>query len=97
MAEKRLLMVASMVAGTIAVIVIVIVISFTLVLRLYGPSPRIRSYFLGQLRTGHSWLAISGKERRLRDDDKCVRGARETVIHVLVGCPKLCDLRPATP
>jgi hypothetical protein len=28
---------------------------------------------------------------------KCVRGARETVVHVLVGCPKLCDLRPATP
>ncbi|KAI3051528.1 hypothetical protein CBS147353_11591 [Aspergillus niger] len=38
--------------------------------RLYGSLPRNQAYLLTQLRTGHSWLATHGKQRRLRDDEK---------------------------
>lgn len=61
--------------------------------RLYDSLPRNRVYLLLQLRTGHSWLATHAKERRLSDNDKCECGAKETVVHVLVDCPKLRDLR----
>jgi ribonuclease HI len=61
--------------------------------RLYGSLPRNRAYLLTQLRTGHSWLATYGKLHRFRDDDRCICGAQETVVHVLVDCPKLRDLR----
>ena len=61
--------------------------------RLYGPLPRNRAYLLTQLRTGHSWLATHAKLHRFRDDDKCECGAPETVVHVLVDCPKLKGLR----
>jgi hypothetical protein len=46
-----------------------------------------------QLRTGHSWLTIHGKLQGPRDDDKCEYGAAETVVHVLIDCPKLKDLQ----
>ncbi|KAL3256503.1 hypothetical protein ABHI18_007559 [Aspergillus niger] len=39
-----------------------------------------KSSLLTQLRTGHSWLATYGKQRRLRDDEKCECGATETVV-----------------
>jgi len=61
--------------------------------RLYDSLPRNRVYLLSQLRTGHSWLATYAKTRRFHDDDKCECGAKETVVHVLVDCPKLRDLR----
>jgi hypothetical protein len=34
-----------------------------------------------------------GKHYGLREDDKCECGAKETVVHVLVDCPRLKDLR----
>ncbi|THC88516.1 hypothetical protein EYZ11_012034 [Aspergillus tanneri] len=61
--------------------------------RLYDSLPRNRAYLLTQLRSGHSWLAPHGKLYCLREDDKCECGARETVVHVLVDCPKLRILR----
>eukprot|EP00136_Aspergillus_niger_P005212 XP_001395701.2 reverse transcriptase [Aspergillus niger CBS 513.88] len=63
--------------------------------RLYGSLPRNRAYLLTQLRTGHSWLATHGKQRGLRDDEKCECGATETVVHVLIDCPRLSGLRQA--
>jgi hypothetical protein len=60
--------------------------------RLYDRRQRRQSYFLMQLRTGHCWLATYGKKMRKREDDKCECGARETVKHILMDCPKL---RPA--
>ena len=60
---------------------------------LYDSLPRNRAYLLTQLRTGHSWLATHAQLPRLRDDDKCQCGAKETVVHVLVDCPKLKSLR----
>jgi hypothetical protein len=61
--------------------------------RLYDTLPRNRAYLLTQLRTGHSWLATHAKLHGFRDDDKCQCGAKETVVHVLVDCPGLRDLR----
>jgi ribonuclease HI len=61
--------------------------------RLYDCLPRNRAYLLTQLRTGHSWLATHGKLHRFREDDKCECGAKETVVHVLVDCPRLSALR----
>jgi hypothetical protein len=61
--------------------------------RLYDSLPRSRAYLLTQLRTGHSWLATHAKRLRFRDDDKCQCGAKETVVHVLVDCPRLKSLR----
>ena len=60
---------------------------------MYGSLPRNRAYLLTQLRTGHSWLATHGKLHEFREDDKCECGAAETVVHVLIDCPKLKDLR----
>jgi hypothetical protein len=57
--------------------------------RLYGSLRRNRAYLLIQLRTGHSWLAPYRKLRGFQEDDICVCGAKETVTHVLVDCPKL--------
>jgi ribonuclease HI len=57
--------------------------------RMYGSLRRNRAYLLTHLRTGHSWLATHGKLDKLREDDKCECGAIETVIHVLIDCPKL--------
>lgn len=61
--------------------------------RLYGSLPRNRAYLLTQLRTGHSWLATHAKRQKFREDDKCQCGAKETVVHVLVDCPRLKYLR----
>lgn len=61
--------------------------------RLYGSLPRNRAYLLTQLRTGHSWLASHAKIYRFREDDKCECGAKETVVHVLIDCPRLAVLR----
>jgi ribonuclease HI len=61
--------------------------------RLYGSLPRNRAYLLIQLRTGHSWLATHAKRHKFREDDKCECGAAETVVHVLIDCPSLRDLR----
>jgi hypothetical protein len=61
--------------------------------RLYDSLRRNRAYLLTQLRTGHSWLAAHAKLHRFRDDDKCECGAKETVVHVLVDCPRLGNLR----
>src|SRR6185437_7108140 len=60
---------------------------------LYDSLPRNRAYLLTQLRTGHSWLATHAKRHGFRDDDKCQCGAKETVVHVLVDCPRLINLR----
>jgi hypothetical protein len=61
--------------------------------RLYDPLLRNRAYLLAQLRTGHSWLATHAKIYRFSEHEKCECGARETVVHVLVDCPKLRELR----
>jgi hypothetical protein len=60
---------------------------------MYGSLPRNRAYLLTQLRTGHSWLATHGKLHGHREDDKCECGAIETVVHVLIHCPKLNTIR----
>ena len=60
--------------------------------RLYGSLQQSQAYLLTQLRTDHSWLATHAKLHRLQDDDKCERGAAETVVHVLVDCAKLFGL-----
>src|SRR5262249_4132685 len=60
---------------------------------LYGTLPRNQAYLLIQLRTGHSWLASHAKRHQLREDDKCECGARETVTHILIDCPRLLTLR----
>ncbi|KAJ5240343.1 reverse transcriptase [Penicillium citrinum] len=61
--------------------------------KLYGNLPRNRAYLLTQLRTGHNWLSTYAKKFGFRDDDLCECGARETVSHVLLVCPKLRGLR----
>ncbi|EED11824.1 reverse transcriptase, putative [Talaromyces stipitatus ATCC 10500] len=61
--------------------------------RMYGSLPRNRAYLLTQLRTSHSWLATHGKLHGHREDDKCECGAIETVVHVLIHCPKLKTIR----
>ena len=55
--------------------------------------PRNRACLLTQLRTGHCWLSTYAKLFRHRDDDRCVCGARESVIHVILDCPALRHLR----
>ena len=62
-------------------------------LRLHDGMSRYETYFFTQLRLGHNWLKSSAKARRLSDDDKCECGAIETVVHVIVDCPKLCVIR----
>jgi ribonuclease HI len=61
--------------------------------KLYGPRQRNRAYILTQLRTGHSWLATHARIFGFSEEDKCECGARETVVHVLVDCPKLREIR----
>lgn len=61
--------------------------------KLYGNLPRNRAYLLTQLRTGHNWLSSYRKKIGYSDDDRCECGARETVAHVLIDCPKLRGLR----
>lgn len=61
--------------------------------QLYGNLPRNRAYLLTQLRTGHCWLSNYSKLFRHGDDDRCVCGARESMIHVLLDCPALRHLR----
>jgi hypothetical protein len=48
---------------------------------------------LAQLRTGHSWLRTFRKKIKKSEDDRCECGARETVVHVFVDCPKLREAR----
>ena len=60
---------------------------------MYGSLPWNRAYLLTQLRTGHSWLAAHGKLHQFREDEECKCGAKETVVHVLVDCPRLKELR----
>ena len=62
-------------------------------LRLYGPLTRHEAYLFTQLRSDHSWLLTYGKKRKFVDHDKCACGAVETVVHVLVDCPLLRELR----
>lgn len=61
--------------------------------RLYGSLPRNRADLLTQLRTGHSWLATYGKQRGFREDEQCECVATETVVHVLIDCPRLSAIR----
>jgi hypothetical protein len=61
--------------------------------KLYGSLPRGRAYLLTQLRMGHSWLSTYRKKNRYGDDDRFDCGAQETVIHVLVDCPRAVELR----
>ncbi|KAJ5402736.1 uncharacterized protein N7487_008632 [Penicillium crustosum] len=61
--------------------------------KLYGSLPRGRAYLLTQLRTSHNWLSTYRKKIGYGDDDRCDCGAQETVIHVLVDCPMLVELR----
>jgi ribonuclease HI len=62
-------------------------------LRVYGTLTRHQTYLLAQLRTGHSWLATHARRWSFTDDDRCVCGAIETVVHVLVDCPRLREAR----
>ncbi|THC90426.1 hypothetical protein EYZ11_010103 [Aspergillus tanneri] len=62
-------------------------------LRLFGNLSRGEAYLLMQMRSGHSWLATYGQKYGFREDDKCECGAKETVVHVLIDCPKLRALR----
>lgn len=62
-------------------------------LRLYGTLTRHRTYLLAQLRTGHSWLATHARRQKFVDKDRCVCGAIETVVPVVVDCPRLRDAR----
>ena len=55
-------------------------------LRVYGLLSRHQTYLLAQLRTGHSWLATYALSRKVSEDDRCVCGATETVIPVVVDC-----------
>ena len=64
-------------------------------LRLYGCLTRHETYLFTQLRSDHSWLFTYGKKRKFVDHDKCACGAVETVVHVLVDCPLLRELRQA--
>ena len=52
-----------------------------------------RAYLLTQIRSGHCWLSTYGKLFGFRDDDRCLCGERESIIHVLLDCPLLRDLR----
>lgn len=61
--------------------------------KLYGNLPRNRAYLLTQLRTGHNWLSTFANKFGFRGDDQCECGAQETVVHVLVDCPGLRELR----
>ena len=61
--------------------------------RLYGNLTRHQVYLFTQLRSGHAWIASYGKLRKHREDDKCECGAIETVVHVIVHCPRLYELR----
>jgi ribonuclease HI len=62
-------------------------------LRLYGKLSRPRARLLVQLRTGHNWLASFAKLFKFKEEDKCECGTRETVVHVLIDCPLLRELR----
>jgi hypothetical protein len=55
----------------------------------YGSPTRHQTYLMAQLRTGHSWLTMYGWGRGFTDDDRCVCGAAETVVHVVVDCSRL--------
>ena len=61
--------------------------------QLYDSLPRNLAYLLMQMRSGHSWLATHAKLHGFQDDDKCTCGGKETVVHVLVDCPQLRELR----
>lgn len=63
------------------------------ILRLRGEMTRHQTYLFTQLRTGHAWLKDGAKLRKLSKDDECECGAKETVVHVLVDCPRLIELR----
>lgn len=62
-------------------------------LRIYGTLTRHQTYLLAQLRTGHSWLATHAKRQKFTDDGRCVCGAIETVVHVVIDCPRLREER----
>lgn len=62
-------------------------------IRLFGTLSRGDAYLLMQMRSGHSWLATYAQKYGFREDDKCECGAKETVVHVLIDCPKLRALR----
>lgn len=63
------------------------------VLRVYGSLTRHQTYLLVQLRTGHSWLATFAKLFGFQEDNRCVCGAVETVLHVVIDCPRLREAR----
>lgn len=60
---------------------------------LYNSLLRPRARILAQLRTGHSWLGTFQKRIKKSEDDRCICRARETIVHVLVDCPKLREAR----
>ena len=61
--------------------------------KLYDHLPRHRTSLLTQLRIGHTWLRSYQKRIGKSDSDKCECGAIETIIHVLVDCPRLREPR----
>jgi hypothetical protein len=61
--------------------------------RIYAPLTRHQTYLWAQLRTNHAWTASYSKDHRFSDEDKCECGARETIVHILVDCPKLKETR----
>ena len=61
--------------------------------KMYYKRSRPEANLLAQIRTGHSWLKSYRKRFRNVRDDECECGARETLAHVLIDCPRLGGLR----
>jgi ribonuclease HI len=61
--------------------------------KLYDARPRRQANLLAQIRTGHSWLKSYRKRFGKAQDDICECGARETLTHVFIDCPRLRGLR----
>lgn len=62
-------------------------------LRIYGSLTRYRAYLLIRLLTGDLWLATFAKLFGFRDDGRCVYGAVETVVYVVVDRSRLREAR----
>ena len=61
--------------------------------KMYYKRSRREANLLAQIRTGHSWLKSYRKRFGKAQDDECECGARETLAHVLIDCPRLRGLR----
>ena len=64
-------------------------VPFTCAQNPYDSLQKEWAYLLARLRTGHSWLVTHANIHAFKEEDKSECGARETVVHALVDCPKL--------